>query len=451
MDSEKIRILVVDDELVVRESLSSWFEEEGYEVGMAESGKEALQKMQQGKWDIGLLDIKMPGMDGLELQRKIKEIDPSVQLIIMTAYASVQTAVEALKSGAYDYIVKPFDPDQLAHLVRNATEHKRLSADSERLKRKVEEEDSESPVIGESPQMRHVMELVRQVARTDSTVLILGESGTGKELIARSIHAQSTRRYMPIVTVNCGALPEGILESELFGHEKGAFTGAQYKRKGKFELADGGTIFLDEIGDIGPKTQSDLLRVLEEKKITRVGGSNEIEVDFRVIAATNRDLDAHVKEGKFRQDLYYRLNVFSIDLPPLRERIEDILPIARHFLERFNAAMGRRVQGFTPEAEKKLLAHTWPGNVRELENAIERAYVVCEGELIGSKCLPFGDKESAVPDSVEPLSDVERRHVELALLKTGWNVSRAAKLLGIDRVTLYNKIRRYNLKRPDQG
>ncbi len=449
MESGNIRILVVDDELVVRDSLSSWFEEEGYEVGTADGGKLALQRMQEGSWDIGLLDIKMPGMDGLELQRKMKEIDPGIQIIIMTAYASVQTAVDALKDGAYDYIVKPFDPDKLVHVIRNATEHKQLATDSEHLRRRVDEEAEEHSVIGESPQMRKVMELVRQVARTDSTVLILGESGTGKELIARAIHNQSARRYMPIVTVNCGALPEGILESELFGHEKGAFTGAQYKRKGKFELADGGTIFLDEIGDIGPKTQSDLLRVLEEKKITRVGGNREIEVDFRVIAATNRNLSEYVEEGKFRQDLYYRLNVFSIEIPPLRERTGDILPIARHFLEKYNAAMGRRVENLTPEAESKLLAHSWPGNVRELENAIERAYVVCEGELIGINCLPFSEGADASSEEVASLEAVEKKHIEKALLNTGWNISRAAKRLEIDRVTLYNKIKKFGLRRPD--
>jgi len=449
MAGERISILVVDDEAVVRDSLASWFEEEGYEVVTAGSGKEALTKMDEGHFDIGLIDIKMPGMDGLELQRKILEINPSIQVIIMTAYASVQTSVEALKDGAYDYIVKPFDPEQLAHTVRNATEKKRLATDVERLKRKVEEEVSRKPVIGESPQMRKVMELVGQVARTDSTVMIRGESGTGKELIARAIHNQSDRRYMPIVTVNCGALPEGILESELFGHEKGAFTGAHYRRKGKFELADGGTIFLDEVGDIGPKTQSDLLRVLEEKKITRVGGNREIAVDFRVIAATNRDLETCVADGQFRQDLYYRLNVFTIVLPPLRERRDDILPIARHFLGRFNQSMGRRVEGFSPEAERKLLAHDWPGNVRELENAIERAMVVCSGDLIGPDDFPFDVGEGADRRDCLPLEEVERRHIEHVLRSSGWNISRAASLLRINRVTLYNKIKKYGLLRPE--
>ena len=449
MEKETVRILVVDDELVVRDSLASWFEDEGYEVGVAESGKAALERMQEGQWDLALLDIKMPGMDGLELQRKIREIDPKIQIVIMTAYASVQTSVEALKDGAFDYIVKPFDPDQLVHIIRNATERKHLAADSERLRRKVEEEAEEHRVIGDSPQMKRVMTLVEQVAKTDSTVLILGESGTGKELVARAIHNHSARRYMPIVTVNCGALPEGILESELFGHEKGAFTGAQYRRKGKFELADGGTIFLDEIGDIGPKTQSDLLRVIEEKKITRVGGNREIDVDFRVVAATNRDLEALVKEERFRRDLYYRLNVFNIELPPLRERREDIIPIAMHFLENFNRAMGRRVSGFAPEAEALLRSQPWTGNVRELENAIERAMVVCSNDVIEPSDFPFCSQSAPPGDPQLSLAEIERRHIEQVLLATGWNVSRAAKQLDIDRVTLYNKMKKYGLNRPE--
>ena len=448
MEPGNIRILIVDDEPVVRDSLASWFADEGYEVGTAESAKEALRRLQEGRWDLGLLDIKMPGVDGLELQRKINEIDPSMTIIIITAYASVQTAVEALKDGAYDYIVKPFDPDQLAHVIRNALERKSLKAESRRMRTKIDEEVKGLSIIGESTQMRSVMELVEQVANTDSTVLILGESGTGKELIARAIHSHSERRYNPIVTVNCGALPEGILESELFGHEKGAFTGAQYRRKGKFEMANGGTVFLDEIGDIGPKTQSDLLRVLEEKKITRVGGNREIEVDFRVIAATNRDLKRLVEEETFRQDLYYRLNVFSIPLPPLRERKEDILLLAKHFLERFNLAMGKKVLGFTKNAEIKLQSYEWPGNVRELENAIERALVVCKGDRIDVKHFPFIDI-GASKTSARSMVEIEREHIHRVLLDCGWNISHASRILDIDRVTLYNKLKKYNLKRPE--
>ena len=342
MAKDEIKIIIVDDEEVVRDSLSAWFSEDGYTVETAESGKAALEIMANTQFDIGLFDIKMPGMDGLELQKKINQVAPDLTVIIMTAYASVQTAVEALKEGAYDYILKPFDPDQLAVLIRNAVERKELVKSHKSLTAKVDEEEAKSPLIGESSIMKSIMELVNKVAQTDSTVLIYGESGTGKELLARSIHARSPRRLLPLVTVNCGALPEGVLESELFGHEKGAFTGAQYRRKGRFELADGGTIFLDEIGDIGAKTQSDLLRVLEEKKITRVGGNKELDVDFRIISATNKDLRQLVEDGDFRKDLYYRLNVFTINVPPLRERVEDILVLAHYFVEKFNKAMGDR-------------------------------------------------------------------------------------------------------------
>ena len=449
MIEKNIRILVVDDEAVVRNSLCTWFEEDGYEVETAESGHAAIQLLEKSSFDIGLLDIKMPGMDGLELQRKISKINSDMTVVIMTAYASVQTAVEALKEGAYDYILKPFDPEQLAVLVRNAVERKALVNASRQLERRVDEEEAESRIIGTSDTMHHILSLVDKVAATDSTVLILGESGTGKELIARNIHARSKRRLMPLITVNCGALPEGILESELFGHEKGAFTGAQYRRKGRFELADGGTIFLDEIGDIGPKTQSDLLRVLEEKKITRVGGSAEIEVDFRVVAATNRDIGSSVEQETFRRDLYYRLNVFTIHIPPLRERVEDIMPLAYHFLEEFNAAMGKRIDDFSKEAEKRLLTHSWPGNVRELENAVERAMVVCSGGHIDAGCFPFHTGQIIAARSDKSLDDVQAGHIHHVLLRHGWNISESARVLGIDRVTLYNKIKKSGLKRPD--
>ena len=301
--NDDTRILIVDDETIVRESLGSWFREEGYSVDVAASAREALEKLSQQAWDIFLLDIRMPGMNGLELQRKIREAHPDSTIIIMTAYASVETAVEAMKQGAYDYIVKPFDPDDLEHLVHNAIERKQLVSENIQLRSKIDEMNLFHEVVGHSDAMRRVLEQVAMVSASDTTALIRGESGTGKELIARAIHANSPRRYLPIVVVNCGSLSEGVLESELFGHEKGAFTGAHYRRKGKFEMADGGTLFLDEIGDINLKTQVDLLRVLEERKITRVGGNVEIPVNFRLIAATNKDLEAMTAEGRFREDL----------------------------------------------------------------------------------------------------------------------------------------------------
>ncbi|HEY7914869.1 MAG TPA: sigma-54 dependent transcriptional regulator, partial [Blastocatellia bacterium] len=420
MTSSTARILIVDDEDIVRQSLAGWFGEEGYVTDVAQSGKEALEKLASARWDIFLLDIRMPGMDGLELQRRIKESHPESTIIIMTAYASVETAVEAMKQGAYDYIVKPFDPDDLEHIIRNAIERKRLVAENAQLKNKIEELNLMHEIVGTSPSIRRVLEQVAMVSTSDTTVLIRGESGTGKELIARAIHANSTRRYMPIVVVNCGALAEGLLESELFGHEKGAFTGAQYRRKGKFEMADGGTLFLDEIGDISLKTQIDLLRVLEEKKISRVGGNAAIPVNFRLIAATNKNLEAMTTEEKFREDLYYRINVFSIAIPPLRERREDIGLLAEHFLKKYAQAMNKPVSGISTEAIALLRGFDWPGNVRELQNAMERAVLVSKSKEIQPADLPFQIGDAGSVAAGKSLADVERHHIKVVLEESGW-------------------------------
>ncbi len=441
-----IRILIVDDEDVVRDSLGNWFREEGYTVDAAASGKEALEKLAEAEWDIFLIDIKMPGMDGIELQKKIKEVHPEATLIIMTAYASVETAVEAMKQGAYDYIMKPFDPDDLAHLVRNAAERKHLVTENILLRQKIDESNAFHGIIGKSAAMKNVLEQVSIVSQSDTTVLIRGESGTGKELIARAIHTGSLRRYMPIIVVNCGALSEGMLESELFGHEKGAFTGAHYRRKGKFEMSDGGTLFLDEAGDISLKTQVDLLRVLEEKKIYRVGGNALIPVDFRLIAATNKNLEAMVTEEKFREDLYYRLNVFSIAIPPLRERKDDIPPLLEHALKKYTHAMNKPVQGISRDAQDILLNHDWPGNVRELQNAMERAVLVCKTPFIQPGDLPLRVNSGTELPAGNSLSDVEHQHLKKVLDETKWNITQAAHILEIDRVTLYNKIKKYGLK-----
>lgn len=442
-----LRILIVDDEPIVRNSLASWFEEEGYSVNVAASGRETLEKLTQEEWDIYLLDIKMPGMDGLELQRRIKDINPQATIIVMTAYASVETAVEAMKHGAYDYIVKPFEPDALEHLIRNAVERNQLLSENVQLRQKIEEMSPFHGVVGKSSAINHVMEEVAMVAESDTTVLIRGESGTGKELVARAIHAASLRRYMPIVVVNCGALAEGVLESELFGHEKGAFTGAHYRRKGKFEMADGGTLFLDEIGDITLKTQVDLLRVLEEKRICRVGSNVVIPVDFRLIAATNKNLESMVAEERFREDLYYRLNVFSIAIPPLRERREDIPLLVKHFLNRFAKNMNRPVPEISQTAMQLLESHGWQGNVRELQNAIERAVLVTRGRQIEPKDLPFYTEEMEEQLAGKSLADIEKYHIRKLLEESDWNISRAARLLEIDRVTLYSKMKKYGLKR----
>jgi DNA-binding NtrC family response regulator len=384
-----VSILIVDDELSVRSSLQAWFQEEGYTVDVAACGKEALAKLTERNWDIFFLDIKMPGMNGLELQQKIKKILPDSTIIIITAHASVDSAIAAMKAGAYDYLTKPFDPDYVTILVRNAVERKKLVHETARLKKSLEKISSAKEIIGESPGIKRVMDLIKVVSEADSTVLINGESGTGKELVARAIHANSRRRYHPIVTINCGALPESLLESELFGHEKGAFTGAQHARKGKFEMADGGTIFLDEIGNISPKIQMEFLRVLEDKQFYRVGGNKEIEADFRTIAATNKDLAVAIDQGEFRSDLYYRLNVFTIEIPPLRERKDDIHLLAEHFLRIYASDMNKPIGSISPAAMDILKNYNWPGNVRELENAVERAVVICGGDEIRPEDFPF--------------------------------------------------------------
>ncbi len=447
MDPTRARILIVDDEAVVRDSLGDWFRDEGYECDTAESAKIALEKLTSGRWDIFLLDIRMPGIDGLELQRKLKEAQPDATVIIMTAYASVESAVEAMKQGAYDYIIKPFNPDDLEHTIQKAIERKHLVSENQQLRTKIDELNLLHEIVGTSAATRRLLEQVAMVSAADTTVLIRGESGTGKELIARAIHVNSTRRYMPIVVVNCGALSEGVLESELFGHEKGAFTGAQYRRKGKFEMADGGTLFLDEIGDIGLKTQVDLLRVLEEKKIFRVGGNVEIPVNFRLIAATNKNLETMIGEEKFREDLYYRINVFSITIPPLRERREDIPLLADHFLTKFARGMNRPVLKLSSEAADVLTNYEWPGNVRELQNAIERAVLVCKSTRIEPEDLPLKVKHDNGNALGRSLAEIERLHIKRTLEETGWNIYRAARLLEIDRVTLYNRIKKYGFKR----
>jgi two-component system response regulator HydG len=441
-------VLVVDDEKVVRDSLARWLSEEGYATATSASAAEALRLLQGRRWDLVLLDIKMPGMDGMELQRRLRDIDPLALVIIMTGYASVETAVAAMKHGAFDYITKPFDPDELSVLVRRALEHRKLKLDNARLHEQLEAAAEPVALIGDSPAMARVREMIATVAPTEATVLIQGESGTGKELVARAVHHLSPRRYMPMVTIHCGALTETLLESELFGHERGAFTGAQYRKKGKFEVAEGGTVFLDEIGDISLKTQTDLLRVLQEKEITRVGGTQAIKLDFRAMAATHRDLQEMVKEGSFRADVFFRLNVFNVPVPALRERREDIPLLVDHFLRKHAGEMNKHFRNVSPAAMELLTAQPWPGNVRELENAVERAMVVGQEPELLPRDFPFAGHEHR--EAPRSLDDVERAHIEEVLRELNWNQSRAARVLGIDRVTLYHKIKRYGLKRPGQ-
>lgn len=439
-----VRILVVDDEQHMRSSLSAWFREEGYQVLVAASAKEALAIATRDAPDILLLDIRMPGMDGLELQRKVRELLPDATTIVMTAYAAVDTAVQALKDGAYDYVVKPFDPEDLSRLVRKAAERYLLIAENRALRQKLEGH-APSIITSDSGAMAAVLEQVEQVAPGDTNVLVSGESGTGKELLAKLVHARSRRAMGPLVVVNCGALAESVMESELFGHEKGSFTGAVARRKGKLELAHEGTLFLDEIGDIPTKMQKDLLRVLEERTIMRVGGNDPVPANFRLIAASNADLDAEVGAGRFREDLYFRINVFQIRLPPLRERVEDIPLLARAFLVRFAQQMNRRIDDISPEAMASLCAHPWPGNVRELQNAMERAVVVCRGKCILPEHFPFAGPP---PEEDLSLQKVEETQVRRILSMFGFNITRAADALGVDRVTLYNKMKRYGIQRP---
>jgi DNA-binding NtrC family response regulator len=443
---QTISLLVVDDELSVRDSLTKWFKEDGYKVDSAADATEALKKVKPGVYDIIFLDIKLPGMDGMELQRRIKDIDTAATIIMITAYASVDTAVKSLKDGAYDYVTKPVDPDYLSHLVTNVIKQKQLLSENIQLKERIQDLYEIEQIVGESPAMHKVFDMIKAVAPTDTTVMIRGESGTGKELIARAIHSNSPRRFFPIITVNCGGLTEGLTESEFFGHEKGAFTGALYRRKGKLELADGGTVFLDEVGNIDPKTQADLLRVIETKQFTRVGGDETIHVDFRLICATNRDLELAVKQGTFREDFYYRLNVFSISIPPLRERRTDIPLLCDYFLKKLASSMNKPITGFSPEATEQLKTYDWPGNIRELRNAVERAIVVSPGPTITAEQLPIprGTKTAPQDQSLEAL---EKAHIIDILGQTGWNITRASEVLGIDRTTLYNKIEKYGLRK----
>jgi two-component system, NtrC family, response regulator HydG len=442
MEANKGKLLIVDDELSVRDSLGKWFREEGYEIATAEGAQEALGRMAENRWDLALVDIKMRGTDGIELQRRMREIDPEMIVIIMTGYASVETAVAALKNGAYDYVTKPLDPDELAHQVQKALSHRKVQQENVRLRETVAEVQRPPDLIGQSKAMQKVFDAIETVAPTDATVLITGESGTGKELVARAIHSGSPRRYQPMVAIHCGALTETLLESELFGHEKGAFTGAQYRKKGKFEIAEGGTVFLDEIGDISLKTQTDLLRVLQEREIVRVGGNQPIKVDFRCVAATNRDLEKLIEEGRFRPDLFYRLNVFRIELPPLRDRKEDIPLLVEHFVRKFSQAMNKRITRVAPAAMYQLQLHEWPGNVRELENAVERAMVVSQEPELREQDFILKPRNHNGAEG-RTLEDIEKTHILRVLEECGGNQTRAAEVLDIDRVTLHNKLKKY--------
>jgi len=446
-------ILVVDDEHVMRVSMTAWLKEDGYEVDAASSGREAVEMARGKDYAIYFIDLKMPpGMDGIETMMEIMDIRPDASIIIITAYATVDTAIAAMKEGAQEYLVKPCNPEEISLLVQRILKVKQLEWENLMLREKLYKQYNFQNIISKNPRMEEIFALIQDIASLRSTVLIQGESGTGKEMIARAIHNCGDRADRPFVAVSCAALTDTLLESELFGHEKGAFTGAASARKGKIELADTGTLFLDEIGDVSQKLQIDLLRVLQERRFFRVGGTEEVQVDVRIIAATNRDLQETVRKGQFRNDLYYRLNVVNIHIPTLRERREDIPLLVRHFIERFAVELGRNVQDVTDEALRVLVDHDWPGNVRELQNAVERAMITCKDRVVDEENLGFMTQNTQptrdwVAPTHLPLQEVERRVIEATLRERQGNVRATAKLLGINRSTLYEKIKQYDISR----
>jgi len=451
MNKERTHILVVDDEEIVRESLSGWLAEDGYRVEVAPDGPSAIDKVKESRWSIMLVDLKMPGMDGLQVLEEVHRLRPEIAVVIMTAYATVATAVSAMRLGAFDYLVKPFEPEEVSLMIQKIVAQQALVRETTVLRKVIRREHRFRDLVSKSPAMQSLFTLARAAARSQSTVLVLGESGTGKEVLARAIHLDSARADKPFVAVSCAALPDSLLESELFGHERGSFTGAVARRVGKFEAANGGTLFLDEIGDISAKLQLDLLRVLEDRRFFRVGGTDAVTVDVRIIAATNRDLQAEVQQGRFREDLYYRLNVIPIVLPPLRERRADIPLLVEQLLEQLCAEQNRHISGLSAETMALLVSHDWPGNIRELRNVLERAIVVAQGSVLQVSELGLAPKSETELDNLGPLSleEVERRHIANVLRHADGNVSQAARILGIDRVTLYNKMRKYQLKRPN--
>jgi two-component system response regulator AtoC len=439
----RTKIVVVDDEDIVRESLRDWLDSVGYKVDIAESGDKALQIIKQKEIKIMIADLFMPGMNGIELMKKAREIVPTISTVIITAHGTIQTAITAIREGAYDYVEKPFCPEKVELLIKNLVEHQDLVEENISLRRKIEDRFHFEGIIAKSPKMLKIIELIKTVAPTNATILIIGKTGTGKEVIARAIHHQSPRQNRPFIATSCAALPESLLESELFGHEKGSFTGAEERKKGKFEAGDKGTLFLDEIGEINANTQIHLLRALEEKKITRVGGNEEINVDVRVIAATNKNLKTMVTQGKFREDLYYRLNVVTIELPPLKDRMEDILPLGEHFLKKYAEENNKGIKNFSDDVVKFMLNYSWPGNVRELENMIERGVILSKNTAISLDELPQ-DIIHPTPVEGKTVEAVTRNHIINVLDETNGNISKAAEILGIRRMTLYNKLKRYN-------
>lgn len=441
----RTKILVVDDELIQRESLSGWLKKFGHEVDSAENGRMSMELMNKKDYNLVFLDIRMPDVDGITLLERIKAAYPTTQVVMLTGCGSVETAVEAMKLGACDYVTKPVEPADLVRIVEESLGQKQLADDSIASVHPDSSLRVCENIIGISPCMQQLFGLVRQLAQVDSPVLLQGETGTGKEVVAKAIHANSDRCYQPFIPINCGAFAENLLESELFGYETGAFTGALKAKKGRLEMAHGGTLFLDEVGEIPLKMQVDLLRVLEERTLQRVGGTKNLNVDFRLICATNRDLAKEIERGIFRQDFYYRLNVIEIEIPPLRERIDDIPELARHFLNKFRTETNKPVSGIQQDALAVLQNYSWPGNVRELENAIERAVVLAKSRYLSKDDFGFLFRHSAqiIPQT---LDESEKQHIHNILNLCDWNITRTAGVLDVSRITLRSKIRKYNLR-----
>jgi two-component system NtrC family response regulator/two-component system response regulator HydG len=449
------RILIVDDEVNARSGLRTLLAEEGHEIAEAGDGAQALELMPAFAPDIVLTDVRMPKMDGLTLLRKAREQGSDATFVMMTAFAAVEAAVEAMQAGAESYLVKPLDVKAVTVVLQRALEKRRLQRDTSALRERVRARYRFQNIVGESAQLQAVFEVVKQAAPTKATVLILGESGTGKELIVQALHEESPRRAQPFIKVNCSALSESLLESELFGHERGAFTGAVMRREGRFELADGGTLFLDEIGEISPSIQVKLLRVLQTRELERVGGTQTLHVDVRIVAATNRDLAAEVKTGRFREDLYYRLNVVAVTLPPLRQRKCDIPALVSHFVERFASQYDKEIRGLAPGTLHALMAHDWPGNVRELENAVERAVVLARGAELTADDLPPSLKgprprgrENGALIPGASFWEIEREAILRTLEMVGGSTSRAAEVLGISARKIQYRLKEYAEEKP---
>ncbi|MCP3899458.1 MAG: sigma-54-dependent Fis family transcriptional regulator [Desulfobacteraceae bacterium] len=447
---DQTRILIVDDEMVIRESLAAWLERDGYILSSVSSGEKAIEILKVKSFDILLVDIQMDGISGMDVLKHVKEHYPDIDVIMITAFGSIPSAVEAMRLEAFDYLLKPFDPEELGVLIRKTIDHQDTKKENQYLKEEYKQRTRFESMIGQSMPMQEIFNLIEDIHNTDSTVLITGETGTGKGLAAKAIHTNSKVKDGPFVSVNCGAIPGHLMESELFGYQKGAFTDAKETRKGRLEMANGGTLFLDEIGEISMRMQIDLLQVLEDKIFYRVGGTQPISAHFRVIAATNANIEQAILDRTFREDLFYRLNVITFVMPLLRNRREDIPLLANHFLAQFTQEVNSGVERISRDAMDELMLHDWPGNVRELSNAIERAVVVCRTRSIAPEDLPIVKTlENELKNKYFSLNDIERRHIIQILDDTEWNISKSASILGIDRSTLYNKIKRYNLHKTD--